>query len=126
MIAFDKRNILYCGEKMYKCTMVCLTEFLREYARKRLSKIKLNSLVCHAFKSFKKVHSRTVDTTAGALFDVEINDVNGDGREDLLVVSNGMNGSVLVYEIPSDFRLVEVTDTVQHEIVRLHYFVIQL
>lgn len=84
---------------------------------KDLSKIKLNSLVCHAFKSFKKVHSRTVDTTAGALFDVEINDVNGDGREDLLVVSNGMNGSVLVYEIPSDFRLVEVTDTVQHEIV---------
>lgn len=42
------------------------------------------------------------------------------------MVSNGMNGSVLVYEIPSDFRLVEVTDTVQHEIVRLHYFVIQL
>lgn len=42
------------------------------------------------------------------------------------MVSNGMNGSVLVYEIPSDFRLVEVTDTVQHGIFRLHYFVIQL
>lgn len=56
------------------------------------------------WNDLSKVHSRTVDTTAGALFDVEINDVNGDGREDLLVVSNGMNGSVLVYEIPSDFR----------------------
>ncbi|XP_022340986.1 uncharacterized protein LOC111135300 [Crassostrea virginica] len=50
------------------------------------------------------VHSRTVDSTAGALFDVEINDINGDGKEDLLVVSNGMNGSVLAYEIPNDFR----------------------
>lgn len=47
-----------------------------------------------------------MDSTAGALFDVEINDINGDGKEDLLVVSNGMNGSVLAYEIPNDFRLV--------------------
>jgi hypothetical protein len=51
-----------------------------------------------------QVHSRTIDATAGALFDVEVNDVNGDGREDFLVVSNGMNGSVLVYEVPNDFR----------------------
>jgi hypothetical protein len=45
-----------------------------------------------------------VDVNAGALFDVEVNDLNGDGKQDLLVVSNGNNGSVLAYEIPNDFR----------------------
>lgn len=92
--------------------MVCLIEFLCEYVWKRLSKIKLNFLVCYVFKFFKKVYFRIVDIIVGVLFDVEINDVNGDGWEDFLVVFNGMNGSVLVYEIFSDFWLVEVIDIV--------------
>lgn len=71
-------------------------------------------LVCIAFEclysniafmySLFQIHSRVVDNNAGALFDVEVNDLNGDGKQDLLVVSNGNNGSVLAYEIPNDFR----------------------
>ncbi|CAG2198357.1 unnamed protein product [Mytilus edulis] len=52
-----------------------------------------------------KIHSRVVDSNAGALFDIEVRDLNLDGKQDLLVVSNGNNGSVLAYEIPDDFRV---------------------
>ncbi|KAK3103545.1 hypothetical protein FSP39_020030 [Pinctada imbricata] len=51
-----------------------------------------------------KIHSRTIDATPGAMFDVEICDVNNDGKLDLLTTSNGNNGSVIIYEIPTDFR----------------------
>ncbi|KAL3842781.1 hypothetical protein ACJMK2_020767 [Sinanodonta woodiana] len=51
-----------------------------------------------------KVMSRAIDSTIGAAFEVVVQDLNNDGRLDLLVVSNGNNGSVVAYEIPDDFR----------------------
>jgi hypothetical protein len=37
---------------------------------------------------------------------VEVNDLNGDGKQDLLVVSNGNNGSVLAYDVQEAWKLV--------------------
>ncbi|XP_060562491.1 uncharacterized protein LOC132722077 [Ruditapes philippinarum] len=51
-----------------------------------------------------EVKSRIIDATIGAVFEVKLDDVNNDGRMDLLVTNNGNNGSVFVYEIPDDFR----------------------
>lgn len=45
-----------------------------------------------------------IDNSIGRVFDVELADLNNDGRVDLLVTTNGNNGSLLVYEIPDDFR----------------------
>ncbi|XP_045177427.2 uncharacterized protein LOC123537655 [Mercenaria mercenaria] len=50
------------------------------------------------------VKSRVIDATIGAVFEVKLDDVNNDGKVDLLVTNNGNNGSVFVYEIPDDFR----------------------
>ena len=42
----------------------------------------------------------------GHFFDVYIDDVNNDGRLDLLVsINSEVHGSLVVYEIPDDFRL---------------------
>ncbi|CAH1248496.1 Hypp8168 [Branchiostoma lanceolatum] len=50
-----------------------------------------------------KVRTTTVDDELGVYFSVEVADMNGDNRQDLLVtVSSPDNGTVLVYEIPDD------------------------
>ena len=51
-----------------------------------------------------QLQHRVIDNTIGAVFEIEVTDVNNDGRDDLLVSTNGNNGTVLVYEIPDDFR----------------------
>ncbi|KAK7105821.1 uncharacterized protein [Littorina saxatilis] len=52
-----------------------------------------------------QIFHRDIDTSIGPVFDVKVCDVNLDGRNDLLVTTNdAKNGSVLVYEIPDDFR----------------------
>lgn len=48
----------------------------------------------------------------GRVFEVEIADLNNDGRLDLLVTTNGANGTLLAYEIPDDFRY-KVTTTIK-------------
>lgn len=49
--------------------------------------------------------SRVIDNTIGHVFDVQFDDINNDGKIDLLVTSNGLsNTGVYVYEIPADFR----------------------
>ena len=45
-----------------------------------------------------------IDESTVAVFEVQLEDVNNDGRLELLVTNNGNNGSVFVYEIPYDFR----------------------
>ncbi|KAI8784285.1 CAunnamed protein product [Biomphalaria glabrata] len=51
------------------------------------------------------VKSRDIDVSMGAPFDVVIADVNGDGHLDILATTNSEhNGTVLVYEVPVDFR----------------------
>ena len=45
-----------------------------------------------------------IDTTIGAVFEVQLTDINNDGKVDLLVTNNGNNGSLFAYEIPQDFR----------------------
>ncbi|XP_063408011.1 uncharacterized protein LOC134691412 [Mytilus trossulus] len=52
-----------------------------------------------------KIKSRVIEEHIGHVFDVQIDDVNNDGKSDLLVTSNGLsNTAVYVYEIPADFR----------------------
>lgn len=56
-----------------------------------------------------KVKSRVIEDNfeIGPFFDVQMADVNGDGKSDLLATSsNDRNGSLVVYELPDDFRLV--------------------
>jgi len=61
------------------------------------------------------IQSRAIDVSGVPLpddhfFDVEVVDVNNDGRLDLLVTINSVfNGTLLVYEIPDDFRTGEYT-----------------
>ncbi|XP_064610023.1 uncharacterized protein LOC135473979 isoform X2 [Liolophura sinensis] len=53
------------------------------------------------------VKSRVIDDNfeIGPFFDVQVADVNGDGKYDLLATSsNDRNGSLIVYELPDDFR----------------------
>ena len=57
----------------------------------------------NGFLEFQIQH-RVIDDAIGAVFEVEVVDVNNDGKLDLLVSTNGNNGTVLVYEIPDDFR----------------------
>ena len=46
-----------------------------------------------------------VDSTAGKPFDVLVTDINGDHKLDILVTTNSdHNGTVVVYEVPDDFR----------------------
>eukprot|EP00058_Branchiostoma_floridae_P017682 XP_002603171.1 hypothetical protein BRAFLDRAFT_63196 [Branchiostoma floridae] len=53
----------------------------------------------------KKIVTRTIDDELGVYYSVEVADINGDKRRELLVtVSNPENGTVLVYEIPDDVR----------------------
>jgi hypothetical protein len=48
-----------------------------------------------------------IDDAIGKVFEVDIADLNNDGRMDLLVTTNsGRNGTLLAYEIPDDFRCV--------------------
>ena len=43
-------------------------------------------------------------------FDVSFDDLNRDGRTDLLVPINAeINGTLVAYEIPDDFRLVTLS-----------------
>ncbi|XP_078597462.1 uncharacterized protein LOC144873724 isoform X1 [Branchiostoma floridae x Branchiostoma japonicum] len=51
------------------------------------------------------IRTATIDGDSERYVDVQLTDVNGDGKDDLLVVtSSGTNGTVRVYEIPDDFR----------------------
>ncbi|CAH1800870.1 unnamed protein product [Owenia fusiformis] len=53
-----------------------------------------------------EVRSRTIDSDIQRGFSVELEDVNNDGKLDIIVPDNSVtNGSVLVYEIPNDFRV---------------------
>lgn len=50
---------------------------------------------------------RVIDDTVGQAFDVLVDDLNNDGRVDLLLTAfnnsrHVMTGNVLVYEIPDD------------------------
>jgi len=56
------------------------------------------------FTDTSMLTSRVIDDTIGSVFEVDIVDVNNDGRLDLLVTTNGANGTLLAYEIPDDFR----------------------
>ena len=51
------------------------------------------------------MQSRVIDNSIGKVFEVDIADLNNDGRMDLLITTNsGSNGTLLAYEIPDDFR----------------------
>ena len=47
-----------------------------------------------------------IDATIGSVFEIELVDLNNDGRQDLLVTTNGANGTLLAFEVPDDFRSV--------------------
>ncbi|KAJ8298842.1 hypothetical protein KUTeg_022902 [Tegillarca granosa] len=51
-----------------------------------------------------QIKSRVIDDTIGSVFEVQTEDLNSDGKVELLVTNNGNNGSIFVYEIPNDFR----------------------
>ncbi|XP_072172656.1 uncharacterized protein [Diadema setosum] len=53
-----------------------------------------------------KIYSRVIDSVEGeSYFDAYVADVNRDGRRDLLVTaSSEVNGKLLAFEIPDDFR----------------------
>lgn len=51
------------------------------------------------------IRKRVIDSTVGAVFDVEVTDLNQDGTLDLLVTNNAIkNASVFAFTVPSDFR----------------------
>ncbi|XP_059179524.1 uncharacterized protein LOC131958472 [Physella acuta] len=51
------------------------------------------------------IRSKVIDTPAGKPFDVVIADVNADGKLDIVATTNDEhNGTVLVYQVPADFR----------------------
>jgi hypothetical protein len=51
----------------------------------------------------KTVQSRVIDSTIGTAFYVVVSDVNGDGKDELLVTNNNnKNGGVFAYEIPAN------------------------
>ncbi|XP_045177255.2 uncharacterized protein LOC123537530 [Mercenaria mercenaria] len=56
------------------------------------------------FTDTNQIQSRVIDNTIGKVFEVDIADLNNDGKMDLLVTTNGHNGTLLAYEIPDDFR----------------------
>ncbi|XP_069133848.1 uncharacterized protein [Argopecten irradians] len=60
--------------------------------------------VNHSWTNLSQVHSRVIDNTIGGVFEVEIVDLNGDGKLDLLVSENGEKGVLYAFEIPADFR----------------------
>ncbi|XP_060084562.1 uncharacterized protein LOC132563824 [Ylistrum balloti] len=58
----------------------------------------------HSWTNLSQVHSRVIDNSIGGVFEVEVVDLNGDGKLDLLVSENGQIGALYGYEIPVDFR----------------------
>ncbi|KAL4225728.1 hypothetical protein ACF0H5_016417 [Mactra antiquata] len=56
------------------------------------------------FTDPSKIQSRVIDNQIGSVFEVEVTDLNNDGKPDLLVTTNGSNGTLLAYQIPDDFR----------------------
>ncbi|KAH9488002.1 hypothetical protein Btru_066802 [Bulinus truncatus] len=57
------------------------------------------------WSNLASVKSVKIDGTMGVPFDVLVTDVNGDGRLDIVATTNSdHNGTVLVYEVPDDFR----------------------
>ena len=50
--------------------------------------------------------SRVIDNKCGSAFDLEVADLNGDGRRDVVLTNheNNANASVFAYEIPADWR----------------------
>ncbi|XP_064641982.1 uncharacterized protein LOC135496549, partial [Lineus longissimus] len=52
-----------------------------------------------------KIHSRVISEETTSPFALKYLDVNGDGRNDVLVsLNDAKNGSVIVFEMPHDFR----------------------
>ena len=65
----------------------------------------INEITKPIFQNDFQIKSRVIEKNIGHVFDVDIGDVNNDGKPDLLVTVNGINnGAVYVYEIPDDFR----------------------
>ena len=52
------------------------------------------------------VRSRVIDDSVGAMFNVQLTDLNGDGRDELLATNNVADGSgkVLAYEVPDEWQ----------------------
>lgn len=63
---------------------------------------------CWCFScSCDQIQMRVIDATVGQAFDLLVEDLNNDGRVDLLLTAfnntkDAMTGNVLVYEIPDD------------------------
>ncbi|XP_077981761.1 uncharacterized protein LOC144436776 [Glandiceps talaboti] len=57
-----------------------------------------------SWTDLSQVHIRTIDEGLGHYFDLEVADLNMDGRLDVLVtVNRNFNGTVMAYEIPDNF-----------------------
>jgi hypothetical protein len=58
-----------------------------------------------------ELQSRVIDANLGSAFDVEVVDLNKDGKDDLLVTNHesNANAAVLAYEVPADFKKGEFT-----------------
>lgn len=55
-----------------------------------------------------KLTNTVVDTQPGPMFDVQLTDLNADGKTEVLATSNGADGSVYAYEVPASGA--DVTD----------------
>mgnify|MGYP001791554072 CR=1 FL=1 len=52
-----------------------------------------------------QINKKVLDNTEGDAFDLIYEDISGDGKADLLVTYNKpKNGTVVAYELPTDFR----------------------
>ncbi|XP_060080764.1 uncharacterized protein LOC132560132 [Ylistrum balloti] len=69
------------------------------------NKLKIYWTTGSNWSNLDMVHSRIIDSSIGHVFDVQVADLNDDGRVDLLVTANGISQTGLyIYEIPTDFR----------------------
>ncbi|KAL4476796.1 hypothetical protein ABPG72_010633 [Tetrahymena utriculariae] len=52
------------------------------------------------------IQKTLIDNTVGSLFNLELTDLNGDGKKELLVTNNSAsgNGQVFIYEVPDNYN----------------------